>query len=79
MERTGWVKMCMTIELRNKSHEKARLKEDGVYSIRGTFYRVRDGQATHCAMFGKIIAFCGQFNTHARSYDYNTKTGRDAL
>lgn len=56
--------MLLTTAL--KIQEKAKTKNDGIYSLGGCLYRVKDGRATHYADPGihtvKILMNCGNFD-----------------
>ena len=51
--------------------KKAKEKKDGVYTIRGVAYRVRDGKVTHFASYGKIMLWLGGFVSPAGCYDWH--------
>lgn len=44
--------------------QKAKSKKDGIYSMNGVTYRVRDGKVTHfaCCSSGHILVGYGHFN-----------------
>ena len=60
-------------------NNKAKDKNDGVFTFRGVYYRVRNGRVTHYAAFGKVVESAGAFNVTVGSYDWQIKTGRDVL
>ena len=49
--------------------DKAQSKNDGIYSFRGIFFRVRNGKVTHYACDGKILAGYGAFVSQVGSYN----------
>lgn len=51
--------------------KRASKKKDGVYTLRGIYYRVRDGLVTHYACGGDIIQPCGYFDVCVGTYDYS--------
>lgn len=56
------VKYGPTIENINLIHDKAKTKQDGVYSFRGLLYRVKKGRFTHYAYRNEIIERAGNFD-----------------
>jgi len=57
-------------ENRQDISKRATTKKDGVYTLRGIYYRVRDGQVTHYACAGDVIKPCGHFDVCIGQYDY---------
>lgn len=48
--------------------QKAKLKVDGCYKLRGIMYRVRKGVVTHYAAKGEILECFGHFNFRIGTY-----------
>jgi len=53
--------------------DKAKSKNDGIYSFRGILFKVRDGKVTNYACGGKIFAGVGAFVTPVGSYNTSTE------
>lgn len=53
----------------NKIIEKAKTKNDGVYSMNGISYRVRDNNVTHCVDYNNVLGVYGHFVTQVGSFD----------
>jgi hypothetical protein len=49
--------------------DKAQAKPDGIYSLRGIMFKVKNGGVTHWAVDGKILQGMGRFNTQVGSYE----------
>lgn len=45
----------------NKAIEKAKQKNDGVYKLKGLYYRVKDHKVTHFAAYNNVYQFCYGF------------------
>lgn len=58
----------LTLQNQNDIVEKAKTKPDGVYTLRGIFYRVRNGRVTHFASKGEVVQACGHFNIVLGTY-----------
>lgn len=59
----------LTVDNRNIIVKKAESKSDGIYSFRGVIFRVKNGQATHFAVDGKILLGIGAANTQVGEYE----------
>lgn len=62
------IKYGPTIENLNVISEKAKDKNDGVYSFRGLEYRVKNGRFTHFAHNGRVMERAGFFNVEIGTY-----------
>lgn len=51
----------MKIDLINKMIAKARTKKDGVFSLGGYSYRVKNKKVSHFVEYGQIFALQGNF------------------
>ena len=49
--------------------EKAKTKNNGVYTFRGVTYLVKNNRVTHYASGGKILERYGYFDTQIGTYD----------
>jgi hypothetical protein len=58
-------------ENREAIAKRAATKENGVYTLRGVYYRVRDGKVTHYACKGEVVESCGHFDVCVGIYDYS--------
>lgn len=73
------IKYGLTIENEKLIIEKAKCKNDGVYSFRGVDYRVRNGFVTHFAARGQILERCFGFNVIVGSYEIGFDRGKKML
>jgi hypothetical protein len=69
----------LTIENQNYIVEKAKLKKNGCYQIRGIAYRVRDGKVTHFAVGGQVLQPYGAFNVVVGTYSGNSDEAKKVL
>jgi hypothetical protein len=58
-----------TIENTNKAVDKAKSKKDGVYTLNGMYYRVKEKCVTHIAGYGEILQRAGYFNVLVVKYN----------
>ena len=58
-----------TIENTNKAIDKAKSKKDGVYTLNGMYYRVKDNCVTHIAGYGEVLQRAGHFNVLVGKYN----------
>lgn len=58
---------CLNIENQELINEKAKTKKDGVYTLRGIKYVVKDKRASYFAVNGEIIQPYGHFNSVIRT------------
>ena len=66
--------MTIKREQMNKIINKAKTKEDGVYSLGGVPYRVKDNGVTHIGGHKEVFACCGMFVTSLGTTDDVKKT-----
>ena len=59
----------LTIENCDLIKEKAKTKNDGVYTIRGILYRVKNNKVTHYATSGAVYENFGGFTCNVGSYN----------
>jgi len=59
--------------------QKAKGKNNGVYSFRGLEYRVHNGRFTHYAHGGKICECCGHFVVEIGGYSGYSDDARKML
>jgi hypothetical protein len=59
----------LTTANQNLIIDKAKVKPDGIYSVRGILFRVCNGKVTHFASEGKILMAVGHFNTSVGQYE----------
>lgn len=69
----------LTIVNQNAIINKAKTKNNGVYTLRGIEYRVIDGRVTHYACLGKILEAAGHFNVECGNYDGYADSARKIL
>lgn len=62
----------LNIDNEQTIRNKAKLKPDGVYTLRGIIYRVKGGFPTHYAMLGVISENCGNFLVDVGKYEYES-------
>jgi hypothetical protein len=62
-----------TIENTNRAIDKAKTKKDGVYTLNGMHYRVKENCVTHIAGYGEILQRAGHFNVVVGTYTYSTE------
>jgi hypothetical protein len=60
-----------TIESANKAIDKAKSKKDGIYTMNGMYYRVKENCVTHIAGYGEILQRAGNFNVLVGKYKTN--------
>lgn len=58
----------LTIANQRDCEMKAKTKKDGVYTLRGIAYRVRNNQVTHFACEGEVLVPYGNFNVIVGKY-----------
>lgn len=68
-----------TIENINLIKDKAKTKNDGVYSFRGVVYRVHKNKLTHYAYNGKILELYGYFCCEIGVYEGYSESAKKAL
>ena len=66
------VRYGLTIENEGIIIEKAKNKNDGVYSFRWVKYRVKNNNVTHFAANGIILERCYGFNVVIGKYKFNS-------
>ena len=63
----------LTSENKKACEDRAKTRQDGVYTFRGIAYRVRNGRITHFACNGEVLIPYGNFNVCAGNYqNYHT-------
>ena len=50
---------------------RARLRNDGVYTLAGVHYRVKDGIVTHYSDFGTVMEISHGFNCVVANYEWD--------
>ena len=63
----------LTIENCNLAIDKAKTKKNGVYTMRGFLYRVKEHKVTHYAYAYEILECFGHFNCKVGSYSLVTE------
>jgi hypothetical protein len=58
-----------TIENTNKAIDKAKSKKDGVFTLSGMYYRVKNNYVTHIAGYGEVLQRAGHFNVLVGRYE----------
>lgn len=59
--------------VRDKIVLVSQTKKDGVYSVAGILYRVKNGAPTHYASRGEIIAMHGYFDVVVGKYTWSAE------
>jgi len=73
------VQYGLTIENEKLILEKAKEKKNGVYTLRGVVYRVKDKYVTHFATYGQIIERVCGFNCIIGFFEGYTANGIKVL
>lgn len=63
----------MQVETLNKIADKAKTKKDGVFSLQGHAYRVRNGRVTHVVDGYRVIIPYGHFVVEAGEFYTNSE------
>jgi hypothetical protein len=63
--------MSIKSEIQESIVVKALSKKDGVYTLQGVQYRVRDNMATHYAAYGQLLKASKKGNTVVGTYDWS--------
>ena len=69
----------VTLVDQRKIEEKAKTKNDGVYTYRGIWYKVINKRLRYLASRGEVLECFGNFNVVVGTYDWYSGDARKIL